>query len=115
MSRIINGHYAFVFQCESITDTGDGQDDGKIIFPFYPFLDDLKMKKAEKSTAKALSQGNRRIFLIDEGGVIQFIFLEGDGQVFIVLWSDRIDGGKYHRFEFLEPGQGFVTGSLIIG
>ena len=108
MSRIVNEQDAFIFQCEPIADTGDRQDDGKIVFPFYPLLDDLEMKKAEKSAAEPLSQGNRRILLVDEGCVIQLIFFEGNGQIFIILRSNRIDRGENHRFEFLEPGEGFA-------
>ena len=42
-------------------------------------LDDLKMKETQKSAPKALSQGNRGIFLIDEGRIIQRIFFKGNG------------------------------------
>ena len=109
---VVNVHDGFIFECEPITDTRDGEDDGEIVFPFHPFLDDLEMEETEKTAPKPLSQGNRRIFLVGEGCIIELVFFEGNGQVFIVFRSDRIDRGEDHRFEFFKAGEGLAAGAV---
>ena len=85
--------------------TGNGENDGEIIFPFQPFLDDIEMKESEKTAAKTLTQGSGGVLLINEGSVIELIFFEGDSQIFIVIRGDGVNGREDDRFEFPESGK----------
>ena len=63
------------------------------------------MKKTEETATETLTQGHGGIFLIDEGGVVQLIFFEGNGQVFIVVGGDRVDRSEDDRLDFLKARQ----------
>ena len=115
MRGIIDIQDCPVFQREAVTNAGNGQNDGQIVLPLQPFLNDIQMKQSQKAAAEALPQGGGRILLINKGGIIEFEFFQGVGQVFIIIGSNGIDGRKDNGLDFFESGQGFFTGPVCPG
>ncbi len=58
ISRIVYIDYFTVVQRKTVSDAGDGQDYGQVIFPFQPFLNYFKVEQAQKTATETLPEGD---------------------------------------------------------
>ena len=59
ISRIVYIDYFTVIQRKAVSDAGNRQNDGQVIFPFQSFLNYFKVKQTKKTATETLSEGDR--------------------------------------------------------
>jgi hypothetical protein len=80
-------------------------------FPFQTLLNDLQMQKPQVSAAETLAQGRRRILLVNQGRVVELVFLEGLQERLVIVGRYGIDGRKDNGLNVLEAAERLRRGS----
>ena len=90
---------------DAVNDAGIGGDDVHAVFAAQPFLDDLEVQQAQEAAAKAETEGDRGLGLINEGGVVELKLGEVGLEVLVIRGVDRVNAAEDHRMDFLEAAQ----------
>ena len=104
-----------VAQVDAVDDAGVGGDDVAVVFAPEPLLDDFHVQEAQESAAEAEAEGDARLVLVLEGGVVEGEFFEGVFEFFVVVGVDGVEAGEDHGADGLESGKGVVGGFFRAG
>src|SRR5262245_55199136 len=76
LGRAVDQHRLPVALDHPVGDGGRGRDEREAELALETLLDDLQMEEPEETTAEAEPEGERRLGLVGEGGVVQAELLD---------------------------------------
>ncbi len=103
--RIDLDHLA-VGRRHAVAHAGRGRDEVEIELALKPLLHDLHVEEAEEAAAEAEAERDRRLRLVEEGGVVQAQLVERVAQLLVLVRLDRVEAGEDHRLDLLKAGEG---------
>ncbi len=112
---IIHPHLLAVGEGHPVANRGRGQNQRKIVLAPQPFLDDLEVEQAEKATAEAEPECDRRVLLVGQGGIVELELFEGLAEVRVLLGRHRVHRGEDNRFGLFVARQRFWRPLVGIG
>ena len=115
VGRVVHLDVLAVGLNDFVDDAGIGGDDVHVVFPAEAFLDDLHVEKTEEAAAKTEAEGDGAFGLEDERGVIELELRHCRLQVLEIRGIDGVNTAEDHGMDFLEAGQGFLSGFPGVG
>src|SRR5215472_4654136 len=73
-----------------------GDDEGEVELALQPLLHDFQVEHAQKAAAKAVAEGERGLWLVVEGGVVEAELLQSVAQALVVRVLDGIKASEDH-------------------
>ena len=92
-----------------------GDDQGEVELALQALLDDLEVEHAEEAAAEPVAQGEGRLRLIVEGGVVEPELLERVAQPLVVGVLDGVEPGEDHGLGVAVAGAGLLGGPEHVG
>ena len=108
-------HHLALGRIDLVGHVRHGRNHIHVELPVQPLLHDLQMEQAEEAAAESEAQGQGRLGLEDQGGVVELELLEGGTEILVLVGLDRIDSGEKHGLDLLETGYRLGAGTVHMG
>ena len=99
---------------DAVADAGGGGDEIDIELALQALLHDFQVQQAEEAAAEAEAEGHGVLGFEIEGAIVEAELFEGVAQEAVLVGFDGVEPGEHHGLDFLESGQGFGGGVLVI-